>query len=856
MNCASTSSRGVANQGPGHLHLNAVAAPGIKLRNAFLTFVCILALGSTACTFSLFQIPTLPSSSTPVPRAVIPTPTLLPKAQTAFIATLPEPLPAGEGLALGVLDEVTGLALNPQTYPMKSVDANTYTATLALPFNSVVKYHYLRIGAAQAPEDNALGEPIRYRLYYVAGQGEVRDIVGGWSDKTYNRPVGNIQGRVSNVDTGAPIPDMMVTAGGERSFTDSAGRFDLEALPTGTHNLVAYSLDGTYQAFQQGATVAQGLNTSVDIKVKAVPLVHVTFNVTVPTDVQGVPVRIAGNLLELGNTFADLRGGLSTVADRMPIMALQPDGRYSVTITLPAGAYVQYKYTLGDGFWNAEHSSTGAYEVRDLIVPAQDASVKDQVETWQAGTSSPILFEVTVPSDTPAGDLIYIQFNPYGWTEPIPMWPMGDNRWAYKLYGPLNTLGDLHYRYCRNGQCDSADDLTSAGDSAQGRPVETSLAGQDIKDTVNDWAWLQEAEPNTLVGFPITARSAGFVAGVEFQSSYQPNWSYYNPQAIQNVQALGANWMFFTPSWTYLHASPLEFGMAPQQDPFWLDSAIMVSQARAANLNVGIFPIPHFTTTPDEFWTDAPRDGAWWQNWFDHYRAFVINYADLAAQTGSQAVILGGDWLNPALPNGKLADGTASGVPADAEARWSAILTEVRQHFGGKIWWALPYTPGKLQTSLNFLQSTDGIYLLWSAPLAAQPGASKTDMANRAGSLLDNEISPLASVLGKPVIIAMAYPSAGGAATGCMSDAHGACLDWTALNQPNNPAPVSLDLQSQSDLYEAMLNAVNARAWIGGIVSRGYYPPAMLQDKSASVHGKPAADLLWYWFPRLTGVIK
>jgi hypothetical protein len=65
-----------------------------------------------------------------------------------------------------------------------------------------------------------------------------------------------------------------------------------------------------------------------------------------------------------------------------------------------------------------------------------------------------------------------------------------------------------------------------------------------------------------------------------------------------------------------------------------------------------------------------------------------------------------------------------------------------------------------------------------------------------------------------------------------------------------------VDLQAQSDVYEAMLYAINVRPYIAGMVSRGFYPPAMLQDKSASVHGKPAADLLWYWFPRLTGVVK
>jgi len=129
----------------------------------------------------------------------------------------------------------------------------------------------------------------------------------------------------------------------------------------------------------------------------------------------------------------------------------------------------------------------------------------------------------------------------------------------------------------------------------------------------------------------------------------------------------------------------------------------------------------------------------------------------------------------------------------------------------------------------------------------------RTDFSHIA---LDKDISPLASVLNKPIIIALAYPSASGAKTGCLSNGIGGCLDWSSLNQPNNPGTVSLDIQGQSDLYEAMLNAINTLPWVGGIVSRGYFPPVLLQDKSASVHGKPAANLLWYWFPRLTGAVK
>ena len=277
---------------------------------------------------------------------------------------------------MNVMDEVTGLALNATTYPMQAKDNLTYTATLPLPLNAVVKYRYVRQTGVPISEDTALNTPIRYRLYYAAGQGEVQDMIGSWSDKNSTRPLGGIQGRVLNTDTGAPIPNILVTAGGVQAISDSAGDFNLQGLPVGVHNLVADALDGAYQTFQQGAAVAANLNTVVEIHMKAAPLVKITFNVTAPADtVQGAPIRIAGNLLELGDTFADLRGGVSTAADRMPIMSLQPNGHYSVTISLPVGAYVQYKYTLGDGFWNAEHKSSGEFVLREFIVPAQDTLI-------------------------------------------------------------------------------------------------------------------------------------------------------------------------------------------------------------------------------------------------------------------------------------------------------------------------------------------------------------------------------------------------------------------------------------------------------------------------------------------------
>jgi len=821
----------------------------------------IFAFTSTGCQFSLFDLPFLPGkdSGTETPPAPSgPTATPMPMAQVTFIAVVPEPLAAGETMAIAILDEITGLALNNQLFPMQARDPQTYTISLPLAMNSVVKYRYVRRTNVQLQEDTGTDVSIRYRLYQVNGPGETRDIIASWIDRTYSGASGSIEGEVYAKDGGA-LANIMVTAGGVQTITDSAGRFDLEGLPPGTHNLVAYALDGTYQTFQQGASVLENLNTPSTIYLDPAPLVNVIFSVTVPSNtLPGAPVRLGGNLFQLGNTFADLRGGLSAVADRMPIMTAQPDGSYSISLRLPTGADVRYKYTLGDGFWNAEHLSTGEYTVRQLIVPEQDMVINESVETWQAGNSSPILFEADVPANTPTGDIVYIQFNPYGWTEPVPMWPIGNNRWVYKLYSPLSILGSFGYRFCRAGQCGSADDTATMGETAQGRQVSTSLAPQDIKDTVTSWAWLESSEAGNLVGAPVAARENVFMAGIELQPTQHPNWVTSIPQAMQNIQALGSNTAILTPTWTYSKATPLVLAPLPGKDSFWNDTYRMVTQARALNMRVAIFPTPRFTTNPNDFWAAAPKTEEWWQTWFDHYRAFIINYADLATQSGAQTLIIGGDWLSPALPEGALSDGsTSSGVPANAETRWKTIIAETRTHFRGAILWALPYEQEYVETPLGFLTDIDGIYLLWSLKLSDSSNPGKEDLTNEAGRLLDTNVSPLASLIGKPIIIAVAYSSTNKSASGCLPDGRGGCMHWTQLSPPNPDASsLTLNLGRQADIYEAMLTAVNERQWIGGIVSRGYYPPTILQDKSASIHGKPAADVIWYWYPRFTGKTK
>jgi hypothetical protein len=107
--------------------------------------------------------------------------------------------------------------------------------------------------------------------------------------------------------------------------------------------------------------------------------------------------------------------------------------------------------------------------------------------------SASITFDITVPDNTPADDFVSIQFNPlFGWTESIPMWRLGPNHWAYILNSPPTNIEELYYRFCRNGQCGSADDAQTMGLSGPGYPLTPGELPQTVIDQIESWAWLEQ----------------------------------------------------------------------------------------------------------------------------------------------------------------------------------------------------------------------------------------------------------------------------------------------------------------------------------------------------------------------------
>jgi hypothetical protein len=817
----------------------------MKMENKTTTFqtvflVLIILTFLSACSLDFSSWVSSPPTA-PAPAAV--NQQDLSYTKVTFLAKPPTDAPKGE-ITLEILDEVTGLAMNPQRYPMIENSDGTYQLELLFPVGSIVKYRYLRGNFPYFVEYNSQGQQVRYRMAAVNYPLLVQDTIAGWTDFQFNGPTGTIKGQVFDSDTKAPFPNALVSVGGIQTLTASDGTFIVENVAEGIHNLVIYSMDGRFQTFQQGAIVAANSTTFALTPLSPSKWVNITFIVqTPPSNLQGLPVRMVGNIYPLGNTFNELNGGFSVLAARAPLLKNVAENAYAITLRLPSGFDLRYKYTLGDGFWNAEHDPNGGFVVRQIIVPSQDTTITDQVDTWQSGKNAPITFLVSSPNNTPIEDSVSIQFNPYTWTNPLPMWPLGNNQWLFVLYSPLNMFNALQYRYCRNDQCGYADDVATAGLQATGYPLAIGSEPQIRRDEIKAWSdWTTTLSSTEIIAPTPLVRSPDFVRGIEISPKYNPSWQPYLFWGLNKINLLKANTIVLTPAWSYRNLQTPNFEPQIGKDSLWQDSIQAVQTAQQANLTAWLFPQ---IRDKGEIWAQPHLDKIWWENWFERYQTFALHFADLASQTNSSAIIFGGNDVAPAYPAGILPDGQPSGVPDIAGERWQLILDAVRQRYSGRIGWNIlladenPVIP-------EWLDRVDFLYLQLAIPATVSSALSSEERIEQIANYLDSVLWPLRESTNKPVFVAVIVPSAQVQETVCTTNN---CPITDTFSPPlSSPEQLSKDLQIQVEIYKALLTTVNERSWIDGVISQGFFPPVAIQDASASIHGKPASDVIWYWY--------
>jgi hypothetical protein len=539
--------------------------------------------------------------------------------------------------------------------------------------------------------------------------------------------------------------------------------------------------------------------------------------------------------------------------------ALTPvDASHRIFLTqLYAGTHLRYRYTLGDGFWNSERDPNGGFITREVMIAEKDLLLSDTVGTWHTAGRGAVTFRVQVPENTPPSDTVGIQLNPFTWYEPLPMIRSGEREWVFYLYGPLDFSNPIPYRYCRNLQCGMADD-TYGLESAGVRTFTPTSDPQEIADTVDAWRWWGTELPPTTVLAPSITPRPDFEAGVEILPAYEPEWDVLLPAALPRLAAFGSNAVVLTPTWTLLRENPYPIlGFDPAFTPFSDQLRATMAAASQNSLQVALKPAVRWQQDDEEMWWYlARRNYPWWTVWFEQYRSFIMSYARLARDAGAQKLILGGPDFAPSYPGGSLPSGVPSGVPEDSNQRWQDLINEIRGVYGGSLAFEVD-SQADFAALPAFVDSVDEIHVYWHTPLGNRNDLTLEQMQQGAAAYLDGTLLATTRWGMKPLILSVEYLSIDGSATVCPKLADGTCSDPAEFDQGAIVEPdLQIDLWEQAAAINAVLFEAYARPYsIAGFYLRRYNPLVGLQDRSASAYGKPAQEVLDYWYPRITGKI-
>jgi len=749
-------------------------------------------------------------------------------ANVEFVAYPFQKFSEEDEISLDILDLVSGVSHNLERYVLNKTE-NGYRLSAMLPQGATIAYRYTLTHPIEVSENLPDGSALPFRQLVVRDNLVVNDTIAGWPEAPYNGPLVDLNGAVADDETEAPLADVLVNVAGKTAMTDMNGRFFIRGLPVGKHNLVATLADGSYLCFQQEVNMVENLATLAIIRMTPLPEVTVTFVMTPPNEAVGAPVRIAGNLRQFGQTFADMSAGTGVQAVNMPLMARNADGKYVTQINLFSGSMVRYQYTLGDSFVNSERGQDGNRVVREFIVPNKDVIIDDSVATWRIQQQTPVSFFTTSPGDSNSPDQVYIQFNQGAWSNPIPMWPMENNQWML-VYNRRSASGEpITYRFCRNADCILGEE------NYPNTTPRSFTAGTvtEVRDTISAWRmWDPSAQVSSA--FAPVSLDPETLVGVELDPFYASNHLNAFYGVIDQLKAGGFNWLILTPTWNvginkdlpYIDSNPLT--TIPSTE---LNKIAM--SAREAGLKVAIYPQLTFPSDAASWWNNSLKSMIWWQQWYAEYERMVMHTIKLATAIKADHLILGGPDVANTYPGAMETIGENFGTPKTSEKIWTDLLTKTDEYYEGQVLLAQEVSSGTLAT-YSFYEKSQGFYLLFNSDLYNPGGYS----ADSVGSFFDSVVYGFYEAQQKPVYFGL---NAASFTTADMSTSGNSNSIISSTNVNYNSNNVNLDAQTQ--FYSAYINSISPRGWISGVASRGYFPAMQMTDFSSSIYGKPAFNL-------------
>lgn len=797
------------------------------MKNAWLRIiscliVCTLLLSACALSFETKDTPEGQASiiypNKPEPPKMV---------EVQFLVKTLQNFSQQDSLALDLLDLVGGFKNNLERYQLNQVESGKYQLNVSLPEGATIAYRYTMLEPMQMNELLINGSELPFRQAFVKKGLIVSDQISAWPENPYQGALADLNGAVADSDTEQPIADAMVNVAGHITMTDMNGRFYLRGLPVGVHNFVVSTIDGSHQSFQQEVNLMDGLSTLAIARMIPNPEVTLTFVLTPPQEVFGAPIRIVGNLESFGQTLADQTGGSGVQAVNAPALTRNDDGTYVSQVKTYAGNVLRYSYTLGDSLIGIERNEQGLRTVRQFVVPNKDAVLNDSVITWRSSVGSPSTFYAQPPAGTPAEDQLYIQFNQGNWSYPIPMWQASDGQWVFVFFPGFSEPATVQYRYCRFADC-SIGLETDQNNTVRSMEIGTQ---NEFHDQITAWRMF---DPQTESSLRSPAFDQDAQIGVELDFNYSPNFLRSYERLLSDLEGSKINWIILRPAWQLSFTNGLPY-LNPETQLTIPSSFISKFSLRAkeAGYKIAIYPKVDIGDLDVNWWQETQKNSLWWQQWYSEYERLVTHLIKLANNAQADQLIIGGPDVWQSYPGALETVGQNYGTPKSSEEIWVELIDKTQQYYEGEI--LLAHSVNELNTQrYSFYDKVDGIYLLIDLELSSA-GYYSSDSV---GQYLDGVIYSAISGTEQKLFIGLNAPSYKTSSTG-----------QTANNSqtlsPTNSAygAYNVDINAQTNFYSAYIEALAARSWVSGIVSRGFFPGIKLSDFSSSIYGKPAFQL-------------
>jgi hypothetical protein len=295
-----------------------------------------------------------------------------------------------------------------------------------------------------------------------------------------------------------------------------------------------------------------------------------------------------------------------------------------------------------------------------------------------------------------------------------------------------------------------------------------------------------------------------------------PGWSYR--PLLDEIKGLGADQVELVVAWYQDDASSTTIGEHPRYTAPLATVQQALRDARAAGLEVVLFPIVRLThpRTPGEWrGTLQPRDRA---AWFRSYGTRLEELALLAAREGASVLSVGSELSS--------LDG-----PGDRDA-WQALIDRVRHQFRGPLLYSGNWDHFE-RVALYQLVDLAGVCAYFS--LAPPESLATDEELTRSWRDWRAELTRFARIIKRPLVLTeVGYRSVRGAAAAPWDEGGGTALDldeqrrcYAAFRRIWSAAP--------HDLLAGVF-FWNWYGW-GGTTSRGYTP-----------RNKPASDEIRRFF--------